>query len=231
MNSEFMSKNLYSEINLEHFRGRFSKYTRKAFQMLPELDKPRILDIGCGSGVPTIELAKLNNGEIIGIDTDESLLEKLNRRIREEGFSDRVKAKKCSLFEIYFPDESFDVIWAEGSISLIGFERGLEEWKRLLKTNGFLVVHDDIKNMSDKLKKIPCCGYKLINHFPLPEDAWWTEYYKPLEIQIKELRIKYKNDTEALKILKKYQNEIDTVKKNPKGIGSVFYIMQKLQES
>lgn len=231
MNSEFMSKNLYSEINLEHFRERLSKYTRKAFQMLPELDKPRILDIGCGSGVPTIELAKLNNGEIIGIDTDESLLEKLSRRIQEEGFSDRVKVKKCSLFEIHFPDESFDVIWAEGSISIIGFERGLEEWKRLLKTNGFLVVHDDIKNMSDKLKKIPNCGYKLINHFPLPEDAWWTEYYKPLEIQIKELRIKYKNDPEALKILKKYQNEIDTVKKKPKGCCSVFYIMQKLQES
>ena len=205
-----------------------SKYTRKAFQMLPELDKPRILDIGCGSGIPTIELAKLNNGEIIGIDTDESLLEKLSGRIQEEGFSDRVKVKKYSLFEINFPDESFDVIWAEGSISIIGFERGLEEWKRLLKTNGFLVVHDDIKNMSDKLKKIPCCGYKLINHFSLPEDAWWTEYYKPLEIQIKELRIKYKNNPEALKILKKYQNEIDTVKKNPKGYDSVFYIMQKL---
>jgi ubiquinone/menaquinone biosynthesis C-methylase UbiE len=224
-----MPKDLMFEINQDHFRERLNEYTRKAFRMLPGLEKPRILDIGCGSGVPTIELARLSDGEVIGIDTDESLFEKLSVKIQEKGFSNRVKVRKCSLFEIDFPDESFDIVWAEGSISIIGFERGLREWKRLLKTNGFLVIHDDIKDMSDKLKKIPNCGYKLINHFSLPEDAWWTEYYKPLEIQIKELRIKYKNDSEALKILKKYQDEIDMVKKNPKGYGSVFYIMQKLQ--
>jgi len=224
-----MPKDLMAEINRDHFRERLNKYTRKAFQMLPKLEKPRILDIGCGSGVPTIELAKVSNGEIIGIDIDQSLLGKLNRKIEEEGFLNRVKTMECSLFEIDFPDESFDIIWTEGSISTIGFERGLREWKRLLKINGFLVIHDDIKNLSDKLKKIPNCGYELINHFSLPADAWWTEYYKPLEIQIKELRIKYKNDPEAPKILKKYQNEIDTVKKNPKGYGSIFYIMQKLQ--
>lgn len=217
------------EVNKDYFRRNLNKYTRKAFLMLPKLEKPRILDIGCGSGVPTIELAKLSDGEIIGIDVDEFLLEKLTGKIKKEGFSDRVKTKKCSLFEMDFPDESFNIIWAEGSISVIGFERGLMDWKRLLKTNGFLVIHDDTKNMSYKLKKIPNCGYKLINHFSLPKDAWWKEYYKPLETRIKELRIRYKNNQDALKMLKKYKEEIDMVKKNPKKFGSMFYIMQKLQ--
>ena len=143
-----MSKNLIMETNHDYFRENLNKYTRKAFQMLPELKKPRILDIGCGSGVPTIELARLSDGEIIGIDTDESLLGKLGGRIEEEGFSDRVKIKKCSLFEMDFPDASFDIVWAEGSIYIIGFERGLREWRRLLKTDGFLVVHDKINDMS-----------------------------------------------------------------------------------
>ena len=223
-----MSEDLLFKINQDHFRERLNKYTRKAFQMLPKLERPRILDIGCGSGVPTIELARLSDGEIIGIDINQSLLDKLNRKIEEEGFSNRVQTIKCSLFEIDFPDESFDIIWAEGSISIIGFEKALNEWNRLLKTNGFLVAHDDTKNMSDKLKKIPDCGYKLINYFSLPEDAWWTEYYRPLESRINELRIKYKNDPKALKILEKYQNEVDMVKKNPKDYGSGFYIMQKL---
>jgi len=195
--------------------------------MLPKLEKPRILDIGCGSGVPTVELAKLSDGKIIGIDINQSLLDKLNRKIEEEGFSGRVKTMKCSLFEMDFPDESFNIIWAEGSVLIIGFEKALEEWRRLLKPNGFLVVHDEIKTVSNKLKKIPSCGYKLINHFSLPEDAWWTEYYKPLEPRIKELYMKYKDNLEALKILRKYQNEIDVVKRNPKEHSSAFYVMQK----
>ncbi|MCK4238202.1 MAG: class I SAM-dependent methyltransferase [Candidatus Lokiarchaeota archaeon] len=223
-----MSKDLLFEIDQDHFRENFNKYTRKAFQLLSELEKPRILDIGCGSGVATIELAKLSNSEIIGIDINQSLLDKLNRKIEENGFSNRMKALKCSLFEMDFPDEYFDIIWSEGSIFIIGFEKGLKEWSRLLKTNGFLVVHDEKKNVSNKIKKIHSCGYKLINYFSLPDDAWWIEYYNPLEIRIKELRKKYGNNPEALKIFKKYQNEIDMVKKNHKDYGSIFYIMQKL---
>jgi len=172
-------------------------------------------------------LAKLSDGEIIGIDIKQSSLDELNRKIEEEGFSSRVKTMKCSLNEIDFPDESFDILWAEGSIWIIGFKKGLKEWRRLLKPNGFLVVHDEIKTVSNKLKKIPSYGYKLINHFQLLEDAWWTEYYRPLERRIKELSMKYK-DKEALKILKKHQNEIDMVKRNPKEHSSAFYIMQKL---
>jgi len=212
-----------------HFREHFNKYTRKAFQMLPKLEKPLILDIGCGSGVPTIELAKLSDGEIIGIDINQSLLDQLNRKIEEEGFSSRVKTVKCSLFEIDFPDESFDIIWAEGSIWIIGFEKGLKEWNRLLKPNGFLVVHDEIKTVSNKIKKIPSCGYKLVDYFSLPEDAWWTKYCRPLEIRIKELRMKYKNNSDALKTLENCQNEIDLVKRNPKEHSSAFFVMQKSQ--
>jgi len=222
-----MSKESMPELDLDCFRARLSKYTRRAFRILPELERPRILDVGCGSGVPTIELAKLSDGEIIGLDIDQPLLEKLNRKIEKEGFSNRVKAKKCSLFEIDFPDKSFDIIWAEGSIWIIGFEKALKEWRRLLKPNGFLVVHDEIKTVSNKIEKIPKCGYKLVDHFSLPEDAHWTEYYRPLEIRIKELHIKYQNNLETLEIIKKYQNEIDMVKRNPKDHSSAFFVMQK----
>ena len=132
------------------------------------------------------------------------------------------------MFEMDFPDESLGIIWAEGSISVIGFERGLKEWRRLLKPGGFLVVHAETRKMLDKLEKIPSFGYKLLNHFSLPEDAHWTEYYKPLEIRIQELRAEYKYDPEILEVLRKHQDEIDMVKRNPKEFSSAFYIMQKL---
>jgi ubiquinone/menaquinone biosynthesis C-methylase UbiE len=218
------SKDLFQEI--DQLRANFIKYTRKAFRMLPRIESPRILDIGCGSGVTTIELAELSNGKVIGIDIDQFSLDLLNRKIMELGLSNKVKAVNLSLFEIDFPDESFNIIWSEGSIGVIGFERGLKEWRRLLKHNGFLVIHDEI-SISNKLSWITSWGYRLENYFSLPLDVWWEEFYRPLNKRINELRQKYKNDSEA-KLLKKFQNEIDMVKDNPQKFNSAFYIMQKL---
>jgi len=222
-----MSEDLLFEKNLDCLRERFIKYTRKAFQMLPKLKKPYILDAGCGSGSPTIELAKLSDGEIIGIDIDQSKLDRLNRKIEEEGFLGRVKTVKCSLLEMDFPDESFDIIWAEGSIRIIGFEQSLKKCKQLLKPKGYLVIHGAINIISNELEKLNSWGYKLVDYFSLPEDAWWTEFYEPLEIRIKELYVEYKKNYEVLKMVKKYQTEIAMVKRNPKDYCSAFYIIQK----
>jgi len=181
-----VSEKIMVELNIDQFRETFNKYTRKAFQMIPEMNEPRILDIGCGSGVPTLELAILSDGVVIGIDIDQPLLDKLKDKIKRRGFLNRVKSVNCSLFDICFPNKSFDILWVEGVITIIGFEKGLKEWKRLLTPNGFLVVHDDIKNMEHHLELIAKHYYKLIYHFLLPKDAWWKEYYEPLEYRIME---------------------------------------------
>lgn len=39
-----------------------------------------------------------------------------------------------------FQDEELDLIWSEGAIYNIGFERGMYEWNRFLKKNGFIAV-------------------------------------------------------------------------------------------
>jgi ubiquinone/menaquinone biosynthesis C-methylase UbiE len=222
-----MVKSVVSELGLDQLRKKFLKYTRKAFQMLPKMKNPQILDIGCGSGVPTLELAKLSNGQIVGIDTDQTLLDDLNRAIDEEGLAHRVKTRNCSLFNIEFPNESFDFLWAEGVLDIIGFEKGLQEWMRLLKPNGFLVVHDAAMDLAQKFETIKRCGYKLTNFFQLPQDAWLVNYYQPLELRIKELQVKYEHDPEALKTLQQHQNDVDMVKGNPKASESVFLILQK----
>ena len=211
----------------DRFRERLNKYTRRAFQMLPELDQPYILDIGCGSGVPTLELARLSNGRITGLDVDQSLLDQLASKIEEAGLSERVMTWKGSMFELDFPDESFDIIWAEGSIARIGFERGLKEWRRFLKPHGVLVVHDEIGNITKKLEQISGFGYDLLGHFTLPEGTWWTEYYGPLEKRVNEMRIKHADEPQARLGLDKEQREIDMFKKNPRRYSSVFFVMQK----
>jgi len=216
--------------------------------MLPKMEKPRILDIGCGPGGPTVELARLSQGKVIGLDIHLPFLDKLQIKIEEAGLSDRVQAVKGSIVEMNFPEESFDILWAEGSIFIIGFERGLKEWRRFLKPKGFLGGHEmtwlksdppqeisdywkkvypGIKTIPENLELIPGCGYRHIGYFPLPEDAWWDEYYHPLERRIQSLRKKYANNPKALAILNNEQLEIDLFRKYSQWYGSVFYVMQK----
>ena len=169
---------------------------------------------------------RLKKELLIGSGTARSLITKLNEKIQEEGLSNRVFTKKCSLFNIDFPDETFDIIWAEGSIHIAGFEKGLKELRHLLRQDGYLVVHDGIKDVSNKLRKLPDLGYNLTNQFMLPEDSWWIHYFKPLEQLIKQQR-KNANNNKSLSILERYQTEVNTYKMNPKENNSAFYILQK----
>ncbi len=222
-----MVKKIPFRIDRDLIRSNLSKYTRKAFHLLPELDQPRILDIGCGSGVPTLELAGMSNGEITGLDNDRCELDKLERKIEEEGLAHRVKTLECSMFDMDFPAESFDVIWAEGSIWVMGFKRGLEKWRRFLKPDGYLMVHDELKSEKKRLKQVSACGYELHAYFILTEDIWWNEYFAPLEREIKKLCRKHADNPAILVNIEKEQRELEMFKKNPRQNRSWFILMRK----
>lgn len=228
-----------------------NKYTQKAFEMIPKIKKPRILDIGCGPGMQTIKLAKLSNGEVIGIDIVGQYLNQLNESIVKENLQDRVKAINQSMFEIKYPIESFDIIWAEGSIFIIGFKKGLLEWRKYIKQNGYLAVHEmawikenppqeisdywervypEINTIENNLRIIERCGYRSIGYFPLPEDAWWDLYYTPLERRLKDLKIKFNDNPKGMEMVEEAQLEIDMFRKYSLWYGSVFYVMQKIEK-
>jgi SAM-dependent methyltransferase len=211
----------------EDIRKLLLKYTRKAFGMLPSMNEPRILDIGCGSGIPTLELATLSGGEVIGIDIDQSALDKFARTIKQRGLNKRVKAIKSSIFDMDFPEGTFDIIWSEGSIYAIGFERGLKEWKRFLKPGGFMIIHDEQGNINEKLEQISNCGYQLLRSFLLSEDVWRNEYFIPLDKLIAETQINKDNDIEILEALRVARDEINMFNNNPRRNSSIFFVMKR----
>jgi SAM-dependent methyltransferase len=224
-------------------------FTCKAFEMLPPLETPQILDVGCGSGDPTLELARLSGGQVIGLDVDPSALAELAKRAEEEGLSSRIQVVNRSMLEMDFPDESFDLIWAEGSLHVVGFEKALRDWRGLLKPGGFLVVHEmawlradpppairsfwqrvfpGIRTVSEYVEAVRGHGYDLVGHFALPEDFWWREYYAPLQARIWELRSEYADDPAAQSALDSEQQDVDMYKKHATWYGSAFLLMQKV---
>ena len=211
----------------DRIRDRLNKFTVKAFQMVPKMDKPQILDVGCGSGVATLKLAELSNGHITALDIDQDAIDRLKRKITESGLSGRVEAIRRSMLDMDFPRDRFDIIWAEGSIIHVGFERGLNEWGRFLKPKGCLAVHDGKDGLNKKLSEITACGYELLGYFNLDEQTWKKEYYFPMQRLINETRSKHAGDRDALALLDKEQQEIDVFKKNPASCCSVFFVMRK----
>ena len=211
----------------DNLRKRLLKYTHKAFRMLPKLDNPRILDVGCGSGIPTMELSRLSRGIVLGIDIDQPALDRFTTRIKRMRLTDSVQAVKYSMVDMDFPAESYDIIWAEGSIYAIGFQKGLRQWKQFLKPGGFMVVHDEKGNVDEKLHQISDCGYELIGYFLLSEEDWGAEYFAPLEKLICETRKRYTDNPKILEELRHAQGELDWFKKNPQHSSSAYFVMKK----
>ena len=224
------------------------RFTRRAFQLLPGMRRPIILDVGCGKGDPTLELVRLTDGMAIGIDIDQSSLMELAKRAERQGATDRIRVLRCSIHDMAVADESFEVIWAEGSIHIVGFEQGMDAWRRLLKPGGFLAVHEmawlqpgppeeigsrwravypGIRTAPEYLAAIPEHGYDLVDSFTLPDSFWWHHYYLPLQTRIGDLRRKYGEDQELLGQLEREQRDIELYKKYPGWYGSAFFVMQK----
>ncbi len=216
----------YKEPYTEELRVNFLKYMSKAFQLLPKMEKPRIFDLGCGSGLPTIELANLTNGDIIAIDIDQVLLDKLNEKIKIRNLSNRIKTKRMDFLKNDFPDNYFDLVWEAGVVQIIGFKESFNACRRILKARGYFVLGQAIKAMEKNHKLLAKCGFDLIKQFNWPEGCWWTDYYEPLERKIKDIR-EGKEDPNLLENIKAIEAEISWIKANPNEIDCAYYILQK----
>ena len=226
------------------------KSTEKAYKSCANLpDNANILDIGCGRGKQTFDLATLSKGTITAIDINEPFIEMVNQEAVRLGLSNRLIASVCDMNDIPYALQSFDLIWSEGAVYIMGFEKGLYLWKPFLKKNGYLVISDvawfkteipeevkefwamecpdlDVKDAASNIKSIEKAGYRLIDSFKLPEEAWWNDFYTPLQKRIQTLREKYSDDQKAIDVLEMIQHEIDMYKKYHEYYGYMFYVMQ-----
>ncbi|ETI69065.1 class I SAM-dependent methyltransferase [Neobacillus vireti] len=223
--------------------------TRKAYQTIEKfVSKPTILDIGCGPGMQTMELASLTDGKIIATDMNDGFLDELREKVNQQYFSNKVSVEKANMKSLPYSEGEFDVIWSEGAIYIIGYENGLKEWKRFLNEDGILVVSelswlkenppqepvdfwkiaypgaDSINKNREKAEKH---GYEVIDTIVLPESGWWEHYYTPLEKRISLFREKYQHNQKALNTLIEFQTEIDLYRNYSEYYGYVFYLLRK----
>ncbi|WP_338472994.1 class I SAM-dependent methyltransferase [Niallia sp. XMNu-256] len=229
-----------------------SEHSTKKAVSLVNVDREKelnILDIGCGTGIQTLILAEVfPHAHITAVDTNQQFLEMLKKQIHTNALEDRVTVLNASMFEMEFPSETFDLIWAEGSIYIIGFQEGLKQWKRFLKQDGYLVCseiswlhsnpskdskefwtegYSEINTIPNKVKQILDLEYAIDFSFVLPEGDW-IEYYHPLEHNLKEMELKYDDHPVAMTVVNMIKQEINLYHNQSRDYSYVFYGMKKL---
>jgi SAM-dependent methyltransferase len=201
----------------------------RALGLCRELPRsPAILDLGCGVGGQTLHLSELTSGTIVALDRHAPSIERLQGAIAERGLSNRVTAVVGDMARPGQPWGGFDLIWSEGALYSIGLRNALRVCHGLLRPGGYLAFteavwrrkdpppevratfeldHPTMGWLDDALEAIDDCGFELIGHFTLPDEAWWDDFYTPMEARIAELRGTYADDPEALGALDRIAEE------------------------
>ena len=209
----------------------------------------KIADIGCGTGASTLLLARLLKARITAVDFLQDFLEVLEGRAENMGLSEKITTLCCSMDNLPFEDEEYDVIWSEGAIYNIGFERGVIDWNRYLKVGGLLVVSEitwitasrpselqkhwegeypEIDVASSKIGVLEKNGYSPIGYFVLPEYCWLDNYYRPMQDSFKDFLNRNGNSEDARAIVEAENREIELYEKYKTHYSYGVYIARKL---
>lgn len=213
----------------------------------PDLQNLKVLDVGCGNGAQTIQLAQNINGTILAVDNHQPFLDELERRAEAEGVSDKIQPYLKDMGDLGPEDGTFDLIWSEGALYSMGFREGLLMCRSLLASGGWLAVtelcwhrpdppeecrkffasqYPPIADIDTNLSVMRNCGYGVLEYLILPKSAWQESYYDPLEVRLRLFREKFIADPERMKIVDSVQLEIEMYRMYGSYYGYVFYIMQ-----
>ena len=106
----------------------------------------RLLDLACGSGGPTLRIARKSGCRVVGVDQHEAGIATATAEAARLGLSDRAEfLTGDAAATLDFPDGSFDAVTCFDAINhLPDRKRVLAEWRRVLRPGGRLLFTDPI---------------------------------------------------------------------------------------
>jgi len=229
--------------------------TRRALQLVTDRlpVAPRVLDLGCGTGRQTRVLAELLDGEIVAVDNHRPYLDRLAAQVQQAPSRADVRPVEADLHDLpgaLGPAGAapFDMVWAEGSLYLLGLEAALSMIHALLRPEGVLAFteltwltaepsdearafwaaeYPAMQTAAADRALVRDAGFDLVGDFALPEAAWWEDYYRPIEKRLGRLRDEHAAAPELLDVIAATQAEIDLYRAHAEEYGYVFYVAQK----
>ena len=223
--------------------------TIRALSFIGLLATAQIADLGCGTGSQTMVLAQNTEASITALDLYAGSIDQLNATAEKLGLQHRVKGIIGSMDNLPFQHEEFDLIWSEGAIANIGFEKGLNYWKGFLKQNGYIAVTYEswftderpaeiekwwmdavpgIDTIGHNVSIMQKAGYIPVAAFTLPESCWIDNYFLPQQARQAEFLRKHAGNKMAENMIAFMRREAALYLKYKQYYGYVFYIGKKI---
>ncbi len=213
---------------------------------------PKILDLACGSGGQTLVLGGLSEGPILAIDFHSSFLDELRQRAEEAQLSHRITAQLGDMKALDLGTRKFDLVWCEGAIYIVGFERGLKMIRSLLEPSGVGVVSDavwlkpadqapaivvecwkqcpEMTTISANLAMAERAGFTVLGHFTLPREGW-DAYIDPVEARMNEVLAVVGDDPDAQIAAEDERKEFAAFRGNDGYVGYEFFLLRRRPEA
>jgi SAM-dependent methyltransferase len=208
----------------------------------------KIADVGCGTGASTLVLARELDAGIIAIDFLPEFLAVLEERAMQAGVGERITTVKASMDSLPLTAGTLDAIWSEGAIYNIGFEKGVQDWRRFLKPGGILAVSEltwltnsrpaelelhwrsqyaEVDTASSKMAVLERNGYTPLGYFVLPERCWLDAYYRPMQRRFATFLKAHDSSDSAKAIVAAEEREMHLYERYRRHVGYGYFVAQR----
>ncbi len=208
----------------------------------------QVADIGCGTGASTLILAEELDAQITAIDFLPDFLERLDDRANRSGLANRITTLSARMEELPFQEETYDAIWSEGAVYNMGFEAGVQAWRKYLKPDGILAVseltwltgqrpeelqahwekeYSEVDTASAKMALLERLGFTPVGYFPLPDNCWLDNFYRPLQQRLPDFQERHKDLDTANEIVQAEEREMALYERYKSFYSYGYYIARK----
>lgn len=205
--------------------------------------QPSVADLGCGSGASTLILARHLRVPILAVDADGRALDDLWEAARTEGLLPWIRPCPGDMAAPGLPPGSLDLLWSEGAVAHLGWERGLRLWGDLLRPGGVMAFTDatwfeedppeearrnwevwypTMATEASNLAAARALGLEVVDHFRLPRQDWW-DYFQQVERQCEG----HQNEEGLVEVIAAMREETDLYRRTGHSYGYTFYILRR----